>query len=286
MGATVFASSADQFAGEGRKLITLSACDGSSEQATMEWQLRKLGLIKKWRHEDDDRPGTVFYWFKHVAAQAYEPSMFSYLGKNNGSICGVCGKKDIQKVYSFRLTGSGIVNLTDTMDILLPEIMKSGSICIHLADEFRSLTEYLIKNHLVLNGDVHFRMGRIVARDIIDAWHSWDKSTDVVALPVQWFYFTPMERKLLMLGQSVSGYGYHVYNANSSKYVLMRMAAARKAKRTISAYRLFDGTDEYGHRCDIATPAQTAIKHVYVILTRKSACGLSAELFRKEPRNA
>lgn len=282
MGATVFATSAYQFAGAERKLITLDDCDGSSEQATLEWQLREWGLIKKWRHEDDDRPGTVFYWFKHVASQVYFPEKFAKL--TEPWMCGVCGKKDIRKVYTFGRIGSGIVNITEDMDIRLPEVMKSGCVCIELGAELNSLTEHLIENGMVRNNLINFKMGRIAARDVIDAWYTWTR--DIVALPVQWFYFTPMERKLLMLGQDVSGYGYHVVKDNKSQYVLRRMAAAVKGKRTWSSYRLFDGLDEYGKRCDIATPNQTAAKNAYVILTRKSACGLSGELYRKEPRNA
>lgn len=279
MESTVFATSVDQFTGAGRRLIELKDCDGSSETATLEFQLKELGLVNKWRHEDDDRPGTVFYWFKHCAAQVYEPEYYSYLSKS--WMCGVCGKKNIHHVYTFRRTGAGIVNITEDADVLLPVVMRSGCVCIHLADELKSLTGFLIRNHMVRGLDVRYRMGRVVARDVIDACHEWDR--EIIAMPVQWFYFTPIERKLLMLGQSVSGYGFHVYRRDDDPHVLNRMKRAGKTQRTMSAFHLFQGKDEYGNRCDIYSDRQAADKYCHVILTRRSAWRLSMELSKKEP---
>lgn len=272
--AMMFATSPKQFAqSKTRKVIFIGTCDGSSKFNTLEHQLIAEGILDtKWSMNNDDEPGSIFYWFKHVGATEYIPE--SYLHHTDAWHCGIC-YHEINHIYRYSRMNGGPVNLTEDIDVMLPETIISGSECINLTEELRALTNYIDRNGFATRG-IFYKFGRIAAREIIASWDSWKKNE--IALPVQWFYFEPVERQKLMLGQDNSGYGRHVEFYGRYDSVPRCMAAALRQPRNIRAYQLFNGLDEYKKTADLNTVGQVATSCHYVVLTRDSAKKLAGEL--------
>lgn len=262
-----FATHKNQYSGEGRKVLTIGECDGSTREATLEAQLINYGIIdSKWSHCNEDTPGSVFFWFKHVGASVYEPEYIAYEDENTRH-CGVCFH-DIDFVYYFNRVVHEPINLTRDLDILLPRTMVSGSECIHLADELMAIRNYLFKHRLV-HERITFIRSRIDARCVIGAWKTWDR--EKVALPLRWFYFTPSIRKVLALDDSF-GSGVHVFLGSSDNSVPRKMNAAAKENGTISTKSLFTGRDEYECKgADINSDWQSSHKCAYAVIHRDVA---------------
>ena len=269
-----------------RKMVKIGCCDGECKANTLAWHLIQQGIIdRKWSHANENDPRSVFYKVKHSVSQVMYPASISFHDKKDGH-CGVCFK-EIQNFYSYKaIPGRNrIVNITDEVDLELPETIVAGCECITLGDELRALIGYLTHmdketNRRRICDEILFMRERIDARCIISSWKKW--SVDTVALPLDWFYFTPAIRRLLMLGQTVSGYGWHVNNFQHYKHIGTGMHYASLQKRNVRAYDLFRGYDKGTHRmCDLDTDEQVRDSYRYAILTRESARELHKELLLK-----
>lgn len=271
-----FATTKNQFSGNGRYAIVLGACDGSDKKHTIEQQLIDFGVMdKKWSHRSDNVPGSIFYWFTHVAAPAYSISKWTTDVPGN---CGIC-YTSIEHKYYYVLNGDPKVNLNEKYDVILPREVTTGSECINLTKQMKNLLKNLDEKGMV-SGSLRFTRGRILARDIINSFSTW--KVDTIALPLQWFYFENWWRPLFMLGQDNMGYGYHsTYEGTDSVWTNMKLAARKE--RIIRAFELFRGEDEFHEPVTIYTHGrQVADADKYVVLTRHSAMNLSWEISRKK----
>ncbi|SHI34743.1 hypothetical protein SAMN05720471_101241 [Fibrobacter sp. UWP2] len=76
--------------------INIYRCDGATQEDTLQEQLLRHGLIKSKWTLDDDKPGTVFYWFRHVAARAYNITHFILSEEGH---CGICYHSILNKFF-------------------------------------------------------------------------------------------------------------------------------------------------------------------------------------------
>lgn len=262
-----FATSKNQYPGEDRDILLIGACDGVTMERTLEAQLIKHGIIdEKWSHCNEDTPGSVFFWFKHVGAAVYEPDSIECNAEGT-SHCGVC-YHDIDYVYHFNRIGSDRINLTRDLDIAMPLTIVSGSECIHLADELLSIRNWLFRHGFAVRR-IQFKRSRIDVQCIIDSFETWDR--DRVALPLRWFYFSPSIRNFLALDDRF-GRGEHVFLASSDRSVPRNMNRAAKENGYISTKSIFQGRDEYEMKpADINSDWQSSHPCAFVILRREVA---------------
>lgn len=269
-----FATSKNQFSGENREILTIGACDGRTRERTLESRLMEAGIIDgKWSHRNEDTPGSVFYWFKHVGASVYSPDFIDY-NLESTNHCGIC-YHDIDFVYHFNRGETDRINLTRDLDIVMPPTIVSGSECIHLADELIGIRNWLFKHGFAIRR-IKFNRGRIDAQCIIDSYQKWDRP--VVALPLMWFYFTPTQRRFLAMDDSF-GMGRHVFLASGEKSVPKRMNLAAKENGNISTKSLFGGRDEYAmNMASIDTDEQSSHPCAFAIITVDQARTLARPL--------
>ena len=266
-----FATLSCQFTEEGRECIEIFGCDGSSPETTLEAQLLKHGIIeKRWSIKEMkdgcEIPGTIFYWFKHVASQSMTPDTIK-MDPDQKWHCGIC-YHEINNIYYYRKTSSAPINLNRHLDIILPETIVSGSECIHLADEMRNLIRYLF-DHGIVSHRMTFTHGRIDAQCVVDSFETWDR--EEVALPVSWFYFKPNFRRGLV-SNNPSAYKHpHVYEPFDYNSVPLKMnGALRQAKFTLDD-SIFIGMESDGRRVDVNTDGQTVNACLYLVIDRKTA---------------
>lgn len=269
-----FATSKNQYAGSDRETILIGACDGKTRERTLEHQLIRNGIIDgKWSHAGDETPGSIFFWFKHVAAGIYEPD-YMELDSIDTNHCGIC-YHDIEYVYHFISDGMHKLNLTRDMDVVMPATIVSGSECIHLGDEMLRLREWLFRHGLVQKV-MKFTRSRIDVQCIIDCWQTWDR--DVVALPLRWFYFRPDIRQAMARGESF-GRGRHIFGAYAGDSLPRKMNMAAKETGYIRAKDIFSGRDDYtGRVVDINCDGQSSHPCAYAKLYRDQAMELATPL--------
>lgn len=274
-----FATSIDQYAGAGRKLIKLGPCDGEDSTRTVLSYLMKAGLLQKKRClAGDDTPGSIFYWFKHVASQVMSPD--SVILKQDGN-CGVCFHHITNQFRYINNNPEGMVNLTEDIDVRLPPVIISGSECITLTDEFSNLMHYIMANRLS-EKMIRFAFGKVDAWEVVKSHESWEQES--YALPISWFYFKPSMRRMLMLGQRTAGFGFHTAIDTRGLMPGTAIKMARLAPRGVEAYRIFNGHDEYGHRCGIDSEAQAVDRFCFVVLEKRNMARLVHETERLETR--
>lgn len=263
-----FATSKNQYPAK-KDLLRLDTCDGSAPDNTLEAQLIREGIIEsKWSHADEDTPGSIFFWFKHVAAPLYVPDFCSFTDSRSRH-CGICYHK-IRFVYHYNLADPGIdvVNLTGELDVRLPPDMVSGSECIHLADEFMAIRNWMIANGF-FNGMIRFSHGRIDVDSLIVNWSSW--KLDSIALPLQWFYFRPAVRQFLAGREPLIG-GRNVFMPFEDRSVIRRIRRATVQGGNVRAKTLFQGMDDYARMvADINCDHQSSHSCAYALLTRDDA---------------
>ena len=266
-----FATSAHQFGGSGRKCIEIYGCDGSSPETTLEAQLLQHGIIgRRWSLKDmkegGEVPGSIFYWFKHVASQTMEPD--SIMKKLSGKWhCGIC-YHDISNVYYYNNVFNKPVNLNSELDIMLPPTIVSGSECIHLADEMRHMIDYLFE-HGIVSHKMTFTHGRIDAQCVVDSFESWDR--DEVALPVSWFYFKPNFRRGLTCKHPTAYRHPHVYAPMGAKSTAVNMNNALKQRRMVFDEDIFLGREANGMRVDVNSDGQTVNACLYIVIDKETA---------------
>ena len=213
-------------------------------------------------------PGTVFYWFKHYAAQVYEPDWVEAHEKRDWH-CGVCFHA-IQYLYHF--VGGGIVNFDANTDLELPPVMVSGSECIWLAEELKCLTRYLLDKGFV-KGQLRYNKGRIDAQCLFDSFDTWP--VNEIALPIQWFYFRPNFRRGLQTEMERGGSPTQVIsrwsNAKNSLPTTMNHIV-QKEYRVNYGEAFWKGLDTDGKSdADINSDCQSAKPYRYVIVTKRNA---------------
>ena len=274
-----FATSIDQYSGTGRKLLKLGPCDGEDNTRTVLSYLMDAGLLQKKRClAGDDTPGSIFYWFKHVAAQVMSPDTVTMEQDGN---CGVCFHHITNQFRYINMNPDGVVNLTEDIDVRLPPVIISGSECITLTDDFSNLMSYVMANGL--SGKViRFAFGKVDAWEVVKSYRSW--KLDIYPLPISWFYFKPSLRRMLMLGQRTAGFGFHTAIETRGLTPGRAINMARKTTRTVEAYRIFNGHDEYGHRCGIDSEAQAVDRFCFIVLEKQNMARLIHETERLETR--
>lgn len=253
--------------------LFIGGCDGSSSETSLETQLIRYGLLdRKWSHKDEDTPGSVFYWFKHVVSPIYS---ITQITEDVSWHCGIC-HKEIKRKFFYECTRNPVVNLNERYDVRMPDSIVSGSECIKLGDDMKNLLKNLRENKMYVNR-LRFGRGRILARDVISAHDYWKVET--IALPLRWFYFEDWWRPVIMLGQENSGYGYHVQWQGGIKSVWGNMKKAAEKDRDVKAFQLFRGYDEYRAPVDIYSHGrQSSADDRYVVLTRSSARDMHYEI--------
>ena len=213
-------------------------------------------------------PGTVFYWFKHYAAQVYAPDRVE-AHKVKDWHCGVCFHA-IQHLYYF--VGGGIVNFDDDTDVELPPSIVSGSECIWLAEELRSLTNYLFQKGFVTR-ELKYTRGRIDAQCVFDSFASWP--TDEIALPIQWFYFRPNFRRGMLTAMKCGGSPSQTISwwSNQKNSIPTTMShIVSHGSRSNFGDSFWRGTDTDGKTfSDIDSDSQSAEPFRYVIVSRSAA---------------
>ena len=250
------------------KIIQIGVCDGSSREATLERQLIKNGLMAQKWSMSDDTPGTVFFWFKHVAAQVYEPDMMEP-NETKDWHCGVCYTA-IKHLYHFR--GGGIVNFAKDIDVSLPPVIVSGSECIWLGKELKALTNYLVSSKYVV-GPVRYTRGRIDAQCLFDSFDQWPY--DEFVLPLQWFYLKPNQRR--GLSRTINGWDRATQvlswwkSKDDSIPKLMNHIRKSEARYGLGE-KFWNGTDIDGKTmATIDTDSQVAEPNRFIVVSRTDA---------------
>lgn len=270
------------------RILHLSNCTGATPSETLKHQLIAAGLIKdssEWGSGAEEDPTSVFWHFKHYAAQGYRPD--SFLSKAHLH-CGVCNH-DIEYQYRFvSKTGHsfGVPYIKPDGEAIIieyPEKMYSGSVCIHLDEELKGLVRWLCKEYGVDHFD--FDDGRIDFNSILK---SAKKSPEVGAFPLVWFYFDVGIRNNLIWKQWSGKLGAHVEHVFKCKDYMRKLARARKfytqniaceelwtrtrLSKDIGVLQtptqLFYGRDKFNAITTRHTPEQTCSPNKYVVLTR------------------
>ena len=255
-------------------MLRRGRCDGSSKEYTLESRLIELKLMdRKWSHTNEDTPGSVFYWFKHVMAAQYTPD---YFRKRVDGHCGIC-YTEIDWEYRYVRTGLKVLNITEKADVELPDEIVSGSECINLGDDARRIVRYLVEKGMCERGMMTFTRGRFDIVPILRNRATW--KAPVFAFPIRWFYFPPAVRGMLRAGQFSGRYGMHAVYDGNNPYIAVNMSHAVQQRRTLSAYELFRGLDEYRRPCDWNTDAQAATPFFYAVIDKDMAGRLLEESY-------
>lgn len=275
-----FATRQGEFEGVDRKLLVVGPCDGSSFDYTLAGHLKRLGLLKgRWK-SGEHTPGSVFYWFRHVAALQFVPDSLELVDSWH---CGVCFKHPIKLKFTMKnMAFNKPLNITEHADILLPKYIVTGSECIHLSDDMRNLVRYMREHGIMPEGGIRFVMGRFDAMDIVRNYAAWE--FDTVALPVRWFYFKPEFRHVLYYYRWSRGYGLHVVMPPEGRGPGDLMHRASRFCRSSHARDLFWGMDEYDRPATMDTPNQCADKYGYVVLERGMMKTLMCDILTEEKR--
>lgn len=273
--------------------LILGPCDGLNEARTLKWQLIKAGIIKNckdWGKSHLEDPRSVFYFFKHHASEGYEPEFVDSAAQ--GSHCGVCFHP-IDYSFVFRSkTGNPfqavwVNEKGEDVPIQFPAKMVSGSECIHLADELKSLIAACRTKFNATH--LSFEDGLIDMDSVLRHASEW--KVDVAAFPLEWFYFAPILRNRLVWWQHSGrgGYGAHVEQSLDRKTILQRCKSALDyytqykdensrwvegrifPKHLQRAYDLFYGRDKFGKIATRDTYFQPQTETKYVILTKQNA---------------
>lgn len=278
------------------KVLVLGPCDGLTRERTLKWQLVNAGIIPDctgWGKRFMEEPGSVFHFFKHHASDGYEPEFVDTAAPD--SHCGVCFHS-IDYAFVFRSkTGNPFQAIWvdekgEDVTIQFPITMISGSECIHLADELKSLIAACRTKFNAYH--LTFEDGLIDMDSILKHASEWN--VDVAAFPLEWFYFAPRYRNRLVWWQHSGhgGYGAHVNQAFDRKTILQRCKAALDyyaqyedensrwvngrvyPKKLERAYDLFCGRDKFGKITTRDTYFQPQTETKYVILTKQKAMRL------------
>lgn len=279
--------------------LKLGPCDGITQERTLKWQLIRAGIIKdstEWGNRNIENPNSVFYFFKHHASTGYNPLYTDIAGSTHH--CGICYHDiDYQFVYQSK-TGKPFVSTWlredgESVDIEFPEYMVSGSECIHLADELKSLISACRTRFGVSR--LEFEDGLIDMTAIIKSAKDW--TVDAMAFPLEWFYFSKDLRNYLVWWQhrNYGGLGAHVEEGFGGT-VLQKCKAALDYYRKYAAenlawielkqypvhlcraYDLFLGQDKFGRNTTRDTYCQPQSGLKYVILTKSNAMTISKRL--------
>lgn len=282
--------------------IVLGPCDGLTEARTLKWQLVRAGIIEDctgWGKSNLEQPHSVFHFFKHHASRGYVPE--SVAPASTSKHCGVCYHRID---YSFRFrskTGEPFTEVwvdenNNPVEIQFPEIMISGSECIHLADELKSLIVACRSRFKA--SELKFEDGLIDLEGIIKTAQDW--KVECAAFPLEWFWCSPSIRDRLIWWQHAEhgGLGAHV-NKLFSGTVLQRCKAAVAfynqnavensawisnkviPKNLQRAYDLFLGKDKFGKFTSRGTYFQPQSNTKYVILTKQNAINISKRVYGK-----
>lgn len=278
------------------KTLILGPCDGLSEERTLKWQLIKAGIIKdctEWGKSHLEDPRSVFHFFKHHASDGYAPDFVD--SADPDSHCGVCFHR-IDYSFVFRSKTNDpfqavwVNEKGEDVPILFPVTMISGSECIHLANELKSLIAACRKKFNAFH--ISFEDGLIDMDSILKHADEW--TVDVAAFPLEWFYFSPSLRDRLVWWQHSGhgGYGAHVEQSFDRKTILQRCKAALDyysqyedensrwingrifPKHLQRAHDLFYGKDKFGKIATRGTYFQPQTETKYVILTKQKAMRL------------
>lgn len=275
--------------------IHITDCTGASPEHTLKHQLIAQGIIKdstEWGPSNKDQY-SVYNHFRHYAAQGYVP--YGMCRALPNSHCGVCyHDTDYQYMFVSKTDEPFEVKWVDKDGnetlIVYPRVMYSGSECIHLADELKTLSVRCVKDYAI--SSITYTDGKIDAYDIVYNAHKW--LVDHAVFPVDWFYFEPGLRNKLIWGQWKAGLGVHVYKAFDTESVVRGMSMAWRhyckyryeedlwmkkrdnfvLKHLVRPTDIFDGKDKFGGFATRHTRQQVADPNKYVILTREQAIAI------------
>lgn len=278
------------------KVIEIKDCTGKNPSCTLKHQLIAAGVIKDstgWGGSHSSDTTSVFYHFKHYASAEYIPDSVCVASPNEH--CGVCFHAINYKFCFKSVSGRPFtMNWRDKdgeeYGITYPATMNSGSECINLANELKSLTHKYIKDCNVPRIDFHD--GRICANTLIQNASDWEKDYEV--FPLEWVYFDEILRDRLVWYQYKRHVGAHIEDKFDGETVIARMNQAYqtyKSNRDVEeewirskdhsllarsplrrAEMLFYGKNKFGQLMTRKSIGDHACEpYKYVILTREQA---------------